>query len=461
MKNALLLAAVLAATPAFADDEAPSPAAEPPAPEERASDEPTAADVASAPLPGQESGRLDEPEGDSVLRDVAQGALLVPRVGVEVAMAPVRVGIYAYEKYAMSDRFKRSFFDDTNTYGLYPTVYYDATYGATIGGRVVHRNLFGQRERMSLRAATGGEFRTMADGHVRTGRRLGENVSLELRGQFEQRPEDRFFGIGNSDDVVEVRHRQQLMRATSTLDVRPFSSFHLRAAGAITDSEYAVSPDGPMITEVYDESMLTGFSGARYAYGELELRWDSRAKNNRWDQHAVFDGGSFVGVFAGRMHQLESMTADDYGRYGVEAQHFMTIRGARTVATRLHIEGITGGLDDVPFTQLPQLGGSALLRGYPAERFRDRAAVLGSVEYFWDLSRYLMASLFVDVGRVYPSLADFELTGLRAGFGASVQLHSARSFIAGLNIASSIDGGVFVNLAFDPVFEPEPRVEQK
>jgi hypothetical protein len=47
------------------------------------------------------------------------------------------------------------------------------------------------------------------------------------------------------------------------------------------------------------------------------------------------------------------------------------------------------------------------------------------------------------------------------GYGMSLQLHVNRHFIAAVSVASSIDGGVFVDLAFDPVFDIEQRVEQR
>ena len=81
MRRAVLLC-LLVAPPALAG--------EPPS-----SDEPTAADVAASPPPGEEGGRTDEPERDSVLRDIGQGVLVPPRVAVEVTMAPVRGSVKA------------------------------------------------------------------------------------------------------------------------------------------------------------------------------------------------------------------------------------------------------------------------------------------------------------------------------------------------------------------------------
>ncbi|HEY5924175.1 MAG TPA: hypothetical protein VIV11_21000 [Kofleriaceae bacterium] len=448
MRCTWLIAAFLPAT-AFADPLSVSP------------DEPSAAEVAAAPLPGRESGRTDQADaGDSLLRDIGQGALLVPRVAVEVTMAPVRATIWTLDRYKLIDRFKQVFFDDTETYGLYPTAVLDSSYGLTVGARLVHRNLFGEREHLAVRGGTGGEFRALAAAGLRTGDRFGERTELALRGEFERRPNDAFYGIGNSTDAMAAHHRQELVRGTVGVDVRAVRSLHLYLAGAVTDLGYAVTDDGVPIDVMYDPSVLAGWPGTRNLYGELELRWDGRGYPPHQDQHATYDRGWLIAAFAGRVHQLEA--GRDHWRYGADVQHHWRIgAGPRALATRMHFEAVTGEISDVAFTQLPQLGGKALLRGYPRDRFRDRIATAGSLEYQWDLGRLLMASAFVDVGRVFPELREIQPTDLRLGYGMSLQLHSHSRFLASVSLASSIDGGFFIDFAFDPVFDLERRVEQR
>jgi outer membrane translocation and assembly module TamA len=211
---------------------------------------------------------------------------------------------------------------------------------------------------------------------------------------------------------------------------------------------------------MYDPSVLAGWTGTRNLYGEVELRWDSRRFPVHQDDHATYDRGWLVAAFAGRVHQLEA--GQDYWRYGSELQrHWRLGAGPRVLAARLHVEAVTGELADVAFTELPELGGKALLRGYPRDRFRDRIATVTSLEYQWDLNGRLMASVFADVGRVFPAWRDIEPTSLRMGYGMSLQIHSNKRFLASLQLASSIDGGVFIDFAFDPVFDVQPRVEQR
>jgi hypothetical protein len=417
-------------------------------------DELSAADVANAPLPGEESGRTDDGDHDSVLRDIGQGVLFLPRMVLETTFAPVRGSLWAYDHYSLGKRAKRVAFDDTFTYGFYPTLIINSDYGATIGARFVHRNLFGAHEKFAARGGVGGEFNTVVSGVFKTGERLGNTASMELFGEFERRPRDPFYGIGNMDGAVETRHRQQLKRVTTTLDILSAANFHTRIAGALTDLNYGVASEGPAIDVMYDSSMLTGWTGTRNLYGELELRYDSR----RIEQ-TLESKGMLVSAFTGRIHQLEA--GHDYWRYGGEGIHFQSLGMGRTLVSRLHLESVTGALNDVAFTQLPQLGGKTFLRGYPADRFRDRTALVGSAEYMWDLSAWMLASVFVDAGRVYSDITAVNPDDLRLGYGVALQIVDKRSFLAGVSAASSIDGGLFLNLVLDPVYEPSARVKQK
>jgi hypothetical protein len=428
--------------------------------------EPTASDVEGQPVPGQESGRLDSDDGDSTARKLGRGALWLPKMAVEAAFAPVRAGVWAYGRYHLYDRALALFFNDDRTLGLYPVAQLESQYGINVGARFLARDLAGEREHLSLHAGAGGRFRQIASAKLRSGNRFGSHVGLELDTEFERRPKDAFYGLGNTNDgsvvpgVVEARFREQLLRAAATADFRLVANLHVRFAGALADFELGRSEQGPPIDELYPMDVMVGFGGVRHGYGELELRWDSRRSTTFWDLPAMHTTGWLVAGYAGRVTALDA--GADYWRFGADLQRFVRLgSGSRVIAGRLYGETVTGSLDEVPFTQLPRLGGKTLLRGYPLDRFRDRAATMGSVEYFWDLSRFISASTFVDVGRVFPSLPDVSSKDLRVGYGLSLQAYTTNTFLLRASLASSIDGGVFLDLAFDPVFELDPRVERR
>jgi outer membrane protein assembly factor BamA len=297
----------------------------------------------------------------------------------------------------------------------------------------------------------------MTKGTIRTGRRL-DPVELALDARFEQKPKDAFYGIGNTmgDDA---RYRDRYGRVTGSADVRLGGPFHVTASGAYADHDYSTSPSDAATDEMF--ANLTGFAGTKYGYGELEVRYDTRRASNAYEAPVFTSRGTLLAAYGGAAIAVDAASAD-YGRYGIDAQQFFRLaEGPRVLSLRAHLEGVTGKLDEVPFTDLPRLGGKQSLRGYPLDRFRDRIAALGSAEYTWDLARMISANLFVDAGRVYRSVDDLSLDDLRVGYGVGLDLHSERSFVGRVEVSSSIDGGVFVDLSLDPIFDLDRRVDRR
>lgn len=455
----------------------PRPPAEPvvPATHEQPAGELTADDVARSPAPGDESGRKDAGDRDSAARQIGRGLLFFPKLAVDLALSPVRGTVWAIDRYQLPDLYDKVFFNDAKTIGLYPTISIDSSYGIVAGARFVHRDLFGRHEQLGLQAAAGSRFRQIYAATLRTGQGLSDRFEIGVDAGYERRPHDAFYGIGNSDTMafpgepldpladpgsVAARYRQDRKRFAVTADLRTWSKLHVRAAGAASRVEFGPGDQGARIDERYDTSKLPGFSGIEYGYSELELRWDNRRSKVPLEPDSVYSEGSLAAVFGGRVHRLDD--GPDFSRYGIDLQHFFRIaRGPRVIALHFHGEGVTGSREAVPFTELPSLGGSTYLRGYDLDRFRDRIAAFGSAAYGWDLSQWFSTNLFVDAGRVFPDIHQLSLDNLRVGYGAALEAHSINSFVFEASIASSIDGGLFLNLSFNRTFDIDERVRRK
>lgn len=116
---------------------------------------------------------------------------------------------------------------------------------------------------------------------------------------------------------------------------------------------------------------------------------------------------------------------------------------------RAYLEGVSGGLDDIPFSELPRVGGSRLMRGYARNRFRDRTVTAFTLEYKFPISRTFAAFAFLDGGGAWRKLADFDPTELHPGYGGGIQIHTAELFLTRFLVGAGDDGVTFY-LSFSP-----------
>lgn len=472
---ALAITALVAGA-ARADEPATEPA---PAPPPRT----THADVADAPGTEQATAiaRCEAPEPGGAFRTALRVLFFVPRWTFWAAVQPVRGGLWAWERYQLADRATSIFFNDDETLGAYPLAFVETGFGLNVGGRVVYRDLFGTGGRAKLRASYGGRFLQEYGLSATTGELLGKTAELEIDTRFRMYPKARFFGLGNADlvaredvtGVVDPQARDLALGTrfrhddiTSQLTFIAHLSRHLslRAGGGWTqrdfDDDIDEDDDDPFIEDVFDTARLPGYAlGLTSLGGELELVYDSRRGSKFWVSDANPNTGWKLAAFLGAQKGI----GDDpsrFVRYGADVQRAIDLYdGTRVLYLRAYLEGVTGGVEDVPFVDLPKLGGPVFLRGYLRDRFRDRVSALTSAEYRWTINKMFAAYLFGDVGRVFPRLRDVGFDALRVGYGAGLQLHTATTFRGRFDVSSSIDGGVFFNLGLDPVFDTSSRKE--
>lgn len=396
--------------------------------------------------------RVAPRDGVSAGRRALQAALFLPRIAANVVLWPLGEAMHLLERYDVPEFLIDLFYNDRRTFGVYPTAFVETGFGLSVGARAELRDVFGRDARLGAHAGYGGRYRQSYGADLRTGRLLGEHLEIEAGGAYEDLPDERFYGLGPDpgDELVRVQRRR--VRARLELTLRPTERLGVTAAGLYIRSEVRPSEEDPMAALEAFRSEVDLF------YEELRLTYDAR-RSAELVPEATPSEGLFLSGSLGST-QVTSGAATQYFRYSADAQYLVDVAyGTRVLVLRLYAEGVFGA-EDVPTVDLPRLGGPELLRGYSRDRFRDRHALLASVEYRYPLSARFDAFLFLDAGRVFGAWSDLRPEHLRLGFGGGVQLNQTKSVIARVQVGGSKDGDVVFAFVLSPDFERSPRSER-
>lgn len=486
MRSLPCFIALLVASPAFAQvatNAEPHPATEVPPPAIAQTAPDAAADVAHAPRPGAESGRTDEIDsGDGALRYVGRGLLWIPRIPMELIVQPVRGALYVQDRYHAVSVVTGWFTTEDKKIAIFPTALVETGFGLNVGARAQFKDLFGAGERIGLRAGTGGEFKTVAEAKVSLGDKKSSPVAGGIRARYEKRNRDRFYGYGNgdvieapgtlidpttSDDAIGTVYELATSRIAPYLKARSGDFSVTATANLIRDrvSSAEMTADGNLIRErpigsFYDTALLPGFGTRDSTYSELEVAWDTRGQAHKYDAQGMRGSGGLISAFGGLHDNLD----DDvrFFRGGIDLQGYIPLtRGPRALELRAYAEAVSGSRDEVPFLELPTLGGLQRLRGYDRNRFRDRVAAVAQAGYLFSLSRALAASVFVDVGRVYAGLDELTWRDQRVGFGGALEIYNAKNMVIRAELAGSVDGSMYLYISLDPAFDSRARTERR
>lgn len=434
----------------------------------------------SAPAPGQASALVQSP-------DETNGLLWIPRI----LFFPLRLAFlipgytveglaWFFDRYRVRALAESIFFNEDGTFGVFPTVVFQSGFGINYGARMIYRDFFGNDERLALTAGFGGQFQQVYSGSLKSGQLFGERLNVELRGNYERQPIARFFGVGNNSELiddedfapeplldpnlnpvaVDTRYGEERGVARLRMSYRVAGSLRLRFQSKIDVRRFSSvqrnEEDFASTDDVYDVALLTTWNeGQNNILNEAGLVFDNRRTANRFISDATPSEGFRLEAFGGFVQGFNGDPSQHW-RIGTDLTAIVDLfHGDRNLVFHLYSVGVTNDLDEVPFTALPTIGGTLLLRGYNPGRFRDRLAAVGSVEYQYALNSFSKAYAFVDAGRVWRRLDDLSLDDLNLGYGFGFQAHTQKSFLMRFDVSGSSDG-LRVALSFNPLYEDSP-----
>lgn len=439
---------------------------------------PAMSDAEDEPRPDQASGVIRGGDRTNKLLWIPRVLLFLPRVALYVIAAPTRLALWSADRFEITQRIA-DLLSGTGPLQLGPAARLESGLGVSLGLGFAVEDLMGRGERLRGEALFLGGIRQLYRLKLSSGTLLGDRVEVDFEGEFQLLQNSRFFGYGVSDVVdfdaaappinpildntaVEGRFDQDIFRVEAGASIPWSRGIATRVSSTLTFRTFD-SPDEDLddVRDVYDSAALPGLDeGLSNIYTEVSAIYDSRRQESRYLSRALSPTGwkldGFIGYAAG--------FADDpsgYFRYGLDVQRYFDLyAGNRILVLRSQLEAVSGDIEDVPFVDLPSLGGSRVMRGYLSRRFRDRVLAFGSVDYQYPISQSMSGYLFVDAGTVARTLDGLDAGAMRYGTGGGILVHTKRSILMRLQAGVGSEGVVF-NLSFSPVTRVKRRSKRR
>lgn len=302
-------------------------------------------------------------------------------------------------------------FHASAAYSIYRYQYYDVQ-----AGRVPHVG----RHLPRLARGTSAPF-PLADLEV-TAAAPGFNLYASAR--YRDYPREDFYGLGTDSlraNRSDYRLQDGLYEGIARLRVRKLS---LMARGGLLQTSIRAGTDS-----AFPDTALG--SSERTAPGLVDAPDFWELSGGAWlelrDEPGNPHRGASVGVAYSRFDQRGGSTFQ-FDRVVVDVREYFSLGSSRHVVALRQVTSIEAPAagSRVPFYLQSTLGGSAFLRGYPSFRFHDEKLLALAAEYRFDLHPKVELALVYESGKVFPSMSEFDLHGLRHSWGAGIRLKSRR-----------------------------------
>ncbi len=166
------------------------------------------------------------------------------------------------------------------------------------------------------------------------------------------------------------------------------------------------NPDGQLV-----ENIVIGSNGGRVSGGGLVVNYDTR-------NSLFFPTRGWV--IEGQLHTEGAYTGSDfkYQKLTVDASRYYTV-GKNSVLAFNGVVSLAAG--DVPFHQMPVIGGTKKMRGYFEGTYRDENLLMLQTEYRFPLFWRVGGVVFGGLGEVSDRPGSWTLDHVRYNFGAGAR----------------------------------------
>lgn len=410
-------------------------------------------------------------EGEDVALLLPRAILSIPGAFVGLLFTPLREGLRYVEKHHVIERVENVLYfkdeelgkDGPGTAAILPVFTLSTFLGAQIGVQAFYRNFGGNGEEAKIKATWGVDREQVYTLSIAADRVGGTPLWLESTTSFEDHPSLRFYGLGGDGAVEELvrnadprknsnqsfyaeQRFRQLVTIGATLG-EPGIQARIGARGRFKSYEFdaprGLAKGDRALESVYDTSRIVGYDDEPVVAEAEAVATLAVHDETHQSGHAFY--GEVFGGGALPFRQYE------YAQFGAQVTGYIDLfRGNRLLVLRAVYQAVAGPEDEIPFVELPSLGGPHRLRGYPLYRFRDEKIFVATVEYQYPIHEFLAGTLFVDAGEVSQNFqAMFEDPHFHVGGGGGLILRKHDK----VYLSAEVAGGEGVQVIFttDPL----------
>lgn len=266
--------------------------------------------------------------------------------------------------------------------------------------------------------------------------------TLELEGKVRRNIFYRFFGFGPESRAGDQSSYTQMTASLSARwGVNLPGHLNVGARGILRGDRPQRNPifDLPATQDLFPDA--PGLAGAGLAGAEASLRFDTRAA-------AEYSETGLAAELSGSYNHGLGGGFDHFWRVTWQTQGLLRETARLQTAARLYWTAETStGAGRVPFYYQSALGGEAILRGFPEDRFVDRAAWEGEAEqrirlfetHIFGVATDWRVDPFLAVGQVYGQLDDIAVRP-QVAFGLGLRAWVKPNVLGRVDVAYAGEG---------------------
>jgi len=238
-----------------------------------------------------------------------------------------------------------------------------------------------------------------------------------------------YWGIGpDTKDEDEERYTPELFNARVVGEFELLSGFRVGGQFMYRQEVMLETEDGGVL----EKDIIPGSTGGTIAGAGIIATYDSR--DNRFSSSR----GWYLKLSHGTYGRA-LMSDYDFTSISLDVRKFFLLPRSHIFVSRFFTRSATG---NVPFQDMPTLGGPNAMRGYQAGRYRDKFAAYAQAEYRIPFVWVTWLAVFGSVGNVSRTLEDYSFESIKYTGGGGVRFRlNEQKFSIRVDYAVTGEGG--------------------